>query len=135
MADSKIVKEWLAKAEEDFNFAKINLEEDNKFYSQICFHFQQSAEKYLKAYIYAYDLEFEKIHNLVALLKICGKRDAPLLSLMEQCELLSTAYIDTHYPVHWPTNYSKEKTQKMQEAASKIAHAVKEILEKGAISR
>jgi HEPN domain-containing protein len=134
MADPSIVREWLSKADEDFNFAKINLEEDNKFYSQICFHFQQAAEKYLKTYIAAYDLEFEKIHNLTALLKICGKKDASLLSLMEQCELLNAAYIDTRYPVHWPTDYSKEKTQKMQEAASKVAYTVKELLSKGGIS-
>ncbi|MBS1127586.1 MAG: hypothetical protein H6Q93_1575 [Nitrospirae bacterium] len=59
MADPSIVREWLAKADEDYNFAKINLEDDHKFYSQICFHFQQAAEKFLKAYIAAYDLEFE----------------------------------------------------------------------------
>jgi len=134
MADPRIVREWLSKADEDFTFAKINLEEDHKFYSQICFHFQQAAEKYLKAYIAAYDLEFEKIHNLIALLKICGKRDASLFSLREHCDLLNTAYIDTRYPVHWPTDYSKEKTQKMQEAAGKVAHTVKQILEKGNIS-
>jgi HEPN domain-containing protein len=134
MADPSIVREWLSKADEDFNFAKINLEEDHKFYSQICFHFQQAAEKYLKSYIAAYDLEFEKIHDLIALLKICGKKEASLLSLMEQCELLNTAYIDTRYPVHWPTDYSMEKAQKMQEAAGKVAHTVKEVLAKGGIS-
>lgn len=45
MTDPSIVREWLFKADEDFNFAKINLEEDNKFYSQICFHFQRAAGK------------------------------------------------------------------------------------------
>ena len=133
MADPKVVRECLTKADEDYNFAKITLAEDNKYYSQICFHFQQAAEKYLKAFIVAYDLEFEKIHNLIALVKICGKRDASLLSLMEQCEMLNTAYIDTRYPVHWPTDYSKEKAQKMQDAAGKIARTVKEILEKGGV--
>ncbi len=133
MADPKIVREWLNKAEEDFNFAKINLEEDNKFYSQICFHFQQSAEKYLKALIAAYDLEFEKIHNLIALLKICGKKEPSLLSLMEQCELLNTAYIDTRYPVHWPTDYSKEKATKIQDAADKIAQMIRETLTMGGV--
>jgi HEPN domain-containing protein len=128
MADPKVVKEWLAKADEDFNFAKINLEEDNKFYSQVCFHFQQAAEKYLKAFIVAYDLEFEKLHNLIILLKICGKQEPSLSSLMPQCELLNTAYIDTRYPVHWPTDYSKEKTMEMQRAAEKIAQVIKRIL-------
>jgi len=50
MADPIIVREWLSKADEDFNFAKINLEEDNKFYSQICFHFHQAAENCALAY-------------------------------------------------------------------------------------
>ena len=50
MANPKIVKEWLDKAEEDFNFAQLNLEERNNFYSQICFHFHQAAEKYLKSF-------------------------------------------------------------------------------------
>ena len=131
MADPKVVKEWLAKADEDFNFAKINLEEDNKFYSQICFHFQQAAEKYLKAFIVAYDLEFEKMHNLIILLKICSKEEPSLLSLMEQCELLNAAYIDPRYPVHWPTDYSKEKTSEMQRAAEKIAEVIRRILRKG----
>jgi HEPN domain-containing protein len=134
MADPKVVKEWLTKADEDFNFAKANIEEDSKFYSQICFHFQQSAEKYLKAFIVAYDLEFEKIHNLIQLLKICGKKNPSLLSLMEQCELLNTVYIDTRYPVHWPTDYSKEKTLKMQDAAGKVAQTIKETLSKGGVA-
>ena len=134
MADPTVVREWLDKADDDYNFAKITLAEDNKYYSQICFHFQQAAEKYLKAFIVAYDLEFEKIHNLIALLKICGKKDASLLSLMEQCELLNTAYIDTRYPVHWPTDYSKDKALKMQEATGEVAQAVKETLTKGGIN-
>lgn len=134
MADPKVVREWLAKADEDFNFAKTNLEEEHEFYSQICFHFQQASEKYLKSFIVAYDLEFEKSHNLIALLKICSKKESAILSLMEQCELLNTAYIDTRYPVHWPTDYSKEKALKMQGAAEKLAQAIKALLEKEGIA-
>lgn len=73
MADPKIIEEWLSKADDDFNFADANLKEESTFYAQICFHFQQAAEKYLKALIIAYDLEFEKIHNLVNLVKTCSK--------------------------------------------------------------
>ena len=78
MADPKIVNEWLDKADEDFNFAEANLHEESTFYAQICFHFHQAAEKYFKAFIVAYDLEFEKIHNLITLVKICSKRE-PIL--------------------------------------------------------
>jgi HEPN domain-containing protein len=71
MVDIEIVREWLAKADEDFEFARINFEEGKPFFAQICFHFQQAAEKYLKSYIIAHELEFLKIHDLPLLLKMC----------------------------------------------------------------
>jgi len=43
MADSRIVQEWLVKADEDFEFAK-SVIDDSPFYAQICFHFHQAAE-------------------------------------------------------------------------------------------
>jgi len=63
MADPLIVDEWLKKADEDLLFAESNLEGGSEFYSQICFHFQQAAEKYLKAYIIAAGLAFERVHD------------------------------------------------------------------------
>lgn len=68
MADRKLIQEWLQKADEDLGFAS-SIIEDSTFYAQICFHFQQAAEKYLKAIIVADDLEFHKIHDLLVLLK------------------------------------------------------------------
>jgi HEPN domain-containing protein len=71
MVDREIIKEWIAKADEDFEFAEINLEEEKPFYAQICFHFQQAVEKYLKAYIITNGLEFRRVHDLPSdLLKI-----------------------------------------------------------------
>jgi len=43
----KQYKEWLAKAEDDLNFAKLGLE--SNFYSQVCFLSHQIIEKSLKA--------------------------------------------------------------------------------------
>jgi HEPN domain-containing protein len=131
MADPKIVREWLSKAGEDFSFATVNLAEGNNFYAQICFHFQQAAEKYLKSFIVAYDLEFEKMHNLINLLKICAIKEPSLTSLMDKCELLNSAYIETRYPVHWPTDYTRDKALKMKEAAERIAQTIKEWLIRG----
>ena len=48
----------------DFEFARVNFEEGKPFFAQICFHFQQAAEKYLKSYTIAHELEFLKIHDL-----------------------------------------------------------------------
>ncbi|MFH0729399.1 MAG: HEPN domain-containing protein [Pseudomonadota bacterium] len=65
MADHQIVKEWLKKADEDLNFAS-SIINDSTFYAQLCFHFHQASEKYFKAFIVAHDLEFMKIHDLIA---------------------------------------------------------------------
>jgi hypothetical protein len=39
MADIEIISDWLKKADEDFQFAVVNLCEQKPFYAQICFHF------------------------------------------------------------------------------------------------
>lgn len=41
MVDRRLVDEWLGKADEDFGFASINLDEDRPFFPQICFHFHR----------------------------------------------------------------------------------------------
>ena len=45
MGDSEITREWLVKADENFDFALVNLEEGKPFLALICFHFQQAAEE------------------------------------------------------------------------------------------
>lgn len=124
MADPAIVNEWLAKADADFRFAEVNLREGSEFFAQICFHFQQAAEKFLKAYIIAMDLPFGKVHDLVNLLRTCSTRDPSFSALQEECILLNTAYIETRYPVHWPTNYDREAAELALAAAAKIARKV-----------
>jgi HEPN domain-containing protein len=48
MQCKEVVREWIERAEEDFGFATSSLELE-KYFAQICFHFQQaaSAAKYI----------------------------------------------------------------------------------------
>jgi len=130
MVDRRIVEEWLKKADEDFDFASSVIEKSS-FYAQICFHYHQSAEKYLKAFIVALELEFKKIHDLLELLNICKKIEPSLSIIQDNCTFLNRFYIDTRYPVYWPTNYTKEDTMKSQKAAQNIAITIKNLLRKG----
>ena len=82
MVDPRVISEWLKKADEDLEFA-ISVVEESTFYAQICFHFHQASEKYLKSFIIAQDLEFKKIHDLQALLKSCLAKDPNLQELMD----------------------------------------------------
>ena len=124
MVDPQIVREWLNKADEGFGFAASVIKE-SPYYAQICFHFHQAAEKYLKAHIIAYDLEFEKIHDLPVLLKICMRQDPGLKIILDDCKFLNRYYIEARYPVHWPTSYDKEETQKAHLAAEHIRDAIR----------
>ena len=56
MADPQVVIEWFKKADEDLEFAASVINE-SPFFAQICFHFHQAAEKHLKSFIIARDLE------------------------------------------------------------------------------
>ena len=127
MADRKVIKEWLIKADEDFKFA-ISVIEVTIFYAQICFHFHQAAEKYFKSFIIAWDLEFKKIHDLPILLKSCLTKEPTLEKLLEDCKFLNRFYIDTRYPVHWPTQYTKEEAIKAKKATEHIRKEIKNSL-------
>jgi HEPN domain-containing protein len=45
--------------------------------------------------------------------------------LLDDCKFLNRYYIDTRYPVHWPTSYDKEETQKAKLAAEHIRDTIK----------
>ena len=129
MAEAEIVREWIEKADEDFEFASVNLDEGKPFHAQICYHFGQATEKYLKAFIVARKLEFRKTHDLPLLLKTCISEDPAFDNLKEDCEYLTTFYIETRYPVHWPTDFSASEAQKSLQSARKVQSFVKERLQ------
>jgi HEPN domain-containing protein len=128
MVEIAIIREWVAKADEDFEFALVNLKECKPFAALICFHFHQSAEKYLKAFIVAHDLGFLKSHDLPALLKICVTKEPSLIRLSPDCEYLNTFYIETRYPVHWPTHFTVDEAEKARFSAQTIKSAIEKSL-------
>lgn len=124
MADEKIVKEWLDKADQDFGFSDTSLPEV-EYYDQVCFFFQQAGEKYLKAYIIRYDLAFQKEHNLLRLLEICKARDCEFEKIREACKILTPFYTETRYPNATRAVFTREDATRAREAAKEIGDFVK----------
>ena len=63
--------EWVAKAEDDFAMVERESQvEANPSYDGICFHAEQCAEKYLKAWLCEAGIDFPKMHDLVVLLEM-----------------------------------------------------------------
>ncbi|MDO8126261.1 MAG: HEPN domain-containing protein [Candidatus Brocadiales bacterium] len=125
MADPEVVEEWIRWADNDLAFASACLEDKDRYIAQICFHLHQAVEKYLKAFIIANELEFEKIHDLVKLLKTCTTKKPVLTDLREACEFLNPFYIETRYPVSWPVHHTKEEAQQAKEFATSIGNTIK----------
>lgn len=128
MANQQIVKEWIAKADEDFQYAKVSLDEKLPFYSQICFHLHQAAEKYLKAYIVAKELRFQKLHNLVTLLQRCAESDSEFTILSDLVTELNPFYIETRYPGLIDESVTRRQADEALRMVEKIASFVKKKL-------
>lgn len=129
MADPEIIAEWLAKADEDYGFASVNLDDqETSYFGLICFHYQQAAEKYLKAYIVKFDLSFERIHDLDRLRSICETHDVSFGELTDECIFLNDYYIETRYPAIWPVGTTRDDAQKAREAATRLRDHIKNLL-------
>ena len=128
MADSIVVAQWLAKAEEDFQFASHSIGQTDDFLSPVCFHLQQAAEKYLKTFIVAHDLAFRKVHDLDVLLTECREADPTLAAIADDCSFLTDFYIETRYPVHWPGNITLTEARQALDAAGRIRDAIRQRL-------
>ena len=61
----EILQQWLNMGKDDLRSAEYLSTMHHPTPDEIiCFHCQQSAEKYLKAYIFFHDIEPEKTHDL-----------------------------------------------------------------------
>ena len=125
MVDPKIVNGQVEKADEDIKYAKASLEENLEFYPQICFLLHQAVEKYLKAYIIASELNFQKIHDLGQLIQVCGQKDSQFNQFFDKIADLNTYYIETRYP-DFVITVNKTQTENAFSLAENISTFVKQ---------
>jgi HEPN domain-containing protein len=94
----KEFEKWFKKAENDLIAVKNLISLSDAPFDICCFHAQQAAEKYLKAYLVARNIDFPKTHDLVKLLIICKQKDANFSALEIQCDNLTDYGITHRYP-------------------------------------
>jgi len=74
---------WIKKAEQDYQAAiALARRRRSPLPDVVCFHSQQCAEKYLKAFLVAERAYFPKTHDLIELLQLAAVRD-PSLELLK----------------------------------------------------
>jgi len=101
---NEILAEWIRKAEGDYETAQRELRVRRKpNYDAVCFHAQQCAEKYLKAFLVLRGIEPPKTHNLVELLKLCSDEDGSFELIHPFLDALSAYAVDVRYPGEFST--------------------------------
>ncbi len=98
MDKTKEYMEWIKYAEKDLNASEILFKTYPQPIEIICFHCQQSAEKYLKAYLIFNGIEFEKTHNLLFINKICEEIDGEFNEIARACSRLNPFSVVIRYP-------------------------------------
>jgi HEPN domain-containing protein len=96
---NELTREWVDKAEADFYSADLLLHAGEYPLSEpACFHCQQCAEKYLKAYLQEHEVNFERRHDLMPLLSMCVSLDRDFESLKEGLQELDRYAVVVRYP-------------------------------------
>ena len=94
-----ITAEWVDKAEADFATAQRESRgRKNPNYDGNCFHYQQCAEKYLKARLCEAEIPFGKTHDLVVLLERVLKVEPKWEIFREDLSYLSDFAVAFRYP-------------------------------------
>ena len=96
-----LVRQWVEKAENDLKTADhtLTMGEDCPC-DIVCFHAQQSVEKYLKALLTYQSIGFPKIHDIGELNALLPSHLRLRLSVVEQ-ERLTYYAVEARYPGIW----------------------------------
>lgn len=118
----------LRKSESDLDNARTCLAAGRAL-DTVCFHAQQAAEKALKGYLVARDVEFPYIHNVEKLIAICSKQDDSFLDIRGVGKGLTPYAVELRYDDEfWP---SEETAREALDAALGIVRFVRERLPEG----
>jgi len=119
----EIVRQWVAKAEQDIKASEALLEAEPPFLYPSCFHAQQAAEKYLKALLTWHQIEFPKTHAIEQLLDLAKQADAETAASLKDAAVLSPYGVDIRNPGEQPEP-NLEETQQAVELARKVRNSV-----------
>ena len=96
---NELTTEWIAKAEGDYATADRERRARRRpNYDAACFHAQQTAEKYLKAFLQEQSANFPKTHSLIELLEIALPFDESLELQRELLVQLERYAVRYRYP-------------------------------------
>ena len=121
----KMTAEWVDKAEKDYRVALMLARRHEPFHDTVCFHCQQSAEKYLKALLQEWGLPVPRTHNLPALRILLLPHHGFLRPWRRGLEFLSRFAVGPRYPLY---DAKKRQATSALRWAGKVRHACRDLL-------
>src|SRR3989344_6210529 len=114
-------KAWIAKAEADFEAAKALFRSKKRGLPDlVCYHCQQCAEKYLKAYLIFRRVKFPKTHDLEQLLDLIRAFDPMTEAVRFPVQFLNPYSVTARYPGDEAHRPEAKQALKMAESVRKL---------------
>ncbi|MFQ5901719.1 MAG: HEPN domain-containing protein [Thermodesulfobacteriota bacterium] len=115
----EVSKQWIAKAKNDLLNADNNLKAEEIPFDTVCFHCQQAAEKFLKAYLVANGNPYPISHDLILILEKILLLNSSAEALRDDLALLMPYAVEIRYPDDWfmPT---EDDAKEAREAVSRV---------------
>ncbi len=118
-----LIDSWILIAEKDLLSAKHELSFSDVVTGTVCFHCQQGAEKYIKAYLVFLGIPFSKTHEIGELITKCESKDSDISLLKEEADKLTDYAVEIRYPDEY-----FEPTLKEAKEAFEIAKKMREFI-------
>jgi HEPN domain-containing protein len=102
-SNGELAQKWLKMADEDFAAAEALIEAGVAL-AGACFHSQQGAEKSVKAWLMAHNLDPEKTHKLEDLLSISIQIEPGFSAVLTDTKALTPYAVERRYDADfWPS--------------------------------
>jgi HEPN domain-containing protein len=111
------VQQWLDKAHKDLQAATILFNSDLGDYDNVGFHAQQAAEKFIKALLVRYQIEFPKTHSITVLRHLVAQVDQTLAERLALADALTPYGVEFRYPGDFAPLSHDQGAQVLQLAA------------------
>jgi HEPN domain-containing protein len=121
-----LANEWVQKAEDDFIVAQRELRaRKSPVFDAVCFHSQQCAEKYLKAFLQDKGIAVPKTHQLLDLLKLCKESDPSFDLALIDINIIEPFAVNIRYP---GIRANKEEAQIVFKAVQRLRQFIRQRL-------
>jgi len=98
----------------------------DEFLEVVAYHLQQSAEKFLKAFLVYHETDFPKSHDIKEILVLVDNIESPLAESCRDAEIL-TAYA---FEARYPGSAHEIERAEVERAVSTVLHVRNEVLKR-----